>query len=378
MGEWIGTARMRYGHAFDSENLNEQSRQLYEDLKSSYERIARLERELSEQKENNDDEVRALTGHLMALEDALSSLETRIGPTIGMRTIFAREMLVKDEPEKAAALHVEEAVVACKPRRTLDKLTMSNEQGERFLPSVVEVKVGRTNNGGSVIDRGEREMLEGKSVWRREVSYDTVSAPIKEDAIFEVSVPLLFSGDRLVNEIVIHPFPNATVEVAEVMVETAGTWKVIPWEKPPQEPARAMGPIRLSFKETPVTAVRVRVVQEVRRDRGAKSSFVLGLEALEIKHTIHQNDEQYFLSKTSMSGAYGVSRIEPIFQHPVAERQYRTELYRERDGILLPIDPSTWHSMSEETLWVKVWLQQDASTGSSPILQAVRIHTTAG
>lgn len=190
-----------------------------------------------------------------------------------------------------------------------------------------------------------------------------------------MSLPLLFSGDRLVNEVVIHPFPNATVEVASVQVQTAGEWKSIEWSRSPQSPAVTRGPIRLSFKATPVTALRVQLVQETRRDRGSKSTFVLGLEALEVMHAVQQGEEQFFLASTSMSGTYGVSRIEPIFQHPVAARQYRTELYRERDGVLLPIEPTAWHSLSEGKLWVKVWLRPDVSTGVSPSLQAVRIHT---
>lgn len=375
MGEWIGESRMRYGHSFDSQLLNGELRQLYDELKDSYGRIASLEASLSDERDTHEHELRALSGQLKALEEAMTSLESRIGQTLGSRTVFVREATPKGDDPLEAMLHIEEGVVMCKPRRRIDKLTMSNETGDRFLPSIVSVKVGRTNNGGQVEDTGERKVLTGEGVWRRQVVYDTVSAPKREDAIYEVSLPLLFSGDRLVNEVVIHPFPNATVEVASVQVQTAGEWKSIEWSRPPQSPAATRGPIRLSFKATPATALRVQLVQETRRDRGSKSTFVLGLEALEVMHAVQQGEEQFFLASTSMSGTYGVSRIEPIFQHPVAARQYRTELYRERDGVLLPIEPTAWHSLSEGKLWVKVWLRPDVSTGVSPSLQAVRIHT---
>lgn len=374
MSEWIGESRMRYGHSFDSKLMNSELRQLYGQLKESYERVASLEQSLRDERDTHEHELRALTGQLIALEEAMSSLEARVGQTLGSRTIFASELSIEEDPLQAT-LHSEEGVVMCKPRRRIDKLTMSNETGDRFLPSIVGVKVGRTNNGGQVEDIGERKVLTGEGVWRRQVVYDTVSAPKQEDAIYEVSLPLLFSGDRLINEVVIHPFPNATVEVAMVQVQTAGEWRTIEWSNPPQSPQASRGPLRLAFKATPATALRVQLVQETRRDRGSKSTFVLGLEALEVMHAIQQGEEQYFLASTAMTGAYGVSRIEPIFQHPVAARQYRTELYRERDDVLLPIEPSAWHSLSEGKLWVKVWLRPDVSTGVSPSLQAVRIHT---
>lgn len=376
MAEWVGEARMRYGHSFDSELLNKTSRQLYEDLRAAYERIASLEADLVSEKEKNEDELRAISGQLIALEEAMTSLESRVGVTSGVRTLFARQMTKReDEEDNYALLYEEEGVATCKPRRKLDKLTMTNQVGERFLPSVVEVKIGRTNNGGSVSDEGQRKMLEGKGVWRRQVVYDTVNAPNQEDAIFEVPLPLLYSGDRLVNEVVIHPFPNATVEVSEVQINVAGAWQSIEWARPPQDPSGTKGPIRLSFKSRPATALRVRLIQKTRRERGSKSTFVLGLEALEVSHALHQSEEQVYLSRLEMTGTYGVSRIEPVFQHPVANKQFRTELYRERDGVLLPIDPSAWHSLGEEQLWVKVWLLPDASAGTSPMLQAVRVHT---
>ncbi|MBA4293741.1 hypothetical protein C0431_12335 [bacterium] len=353
--------------------LNSESRQLYDELKSTYERIAILERDLINERQNHEHETRALTGQLIALEEAMSSLEVMVGATHGVHTLFAHDM--KDDAEGKAAILHEEGVVSCKPRRRLDKLTMSNQLGDRFLPSAVNVKAGRTNNGGEISDSGMRDMITGSSIWRRTVTYDTVSAPKVEDAILEVNLPLLFSGDRLINQIKIHPFPSASVEVAGVQVLVGGTWKDLKWSLPPQSPGKSKGPLLLHFPAVAAESVRVRVVQEVRQDRGTKSTFTLGLETLEVSHVIHYDEEQCFLGEVELQGAYGVQRIEPIFQHDTQARQFRTELYRERDGVLLPIDMAAWHTLTEQSLWVKVWLRPDTGTGVSPALQAVRIHT---
>ncbi|MGF0347765.1 hypothetical protein ACQR3P_29415 [Rhodococcus sp. IEGM1300] len=386
MGDWIGENRLRYGHAFDSELLNKESRALYEELKSAYTRIAGLEKEIKESSERHEDEVRAMSAHIEAIESAMHSLEESLdttGSSVGRVTLYAGDMrtVFPDAGQEAteggmkANLNHEESVVTCVPRRRLNKLVMVAQDGELILPEKVEVKVGRTNNGGDVRDTGERKVLESKTPWRREVIYDTVSAPVREDAIFEVSLPLLFSGDRRVNEVTVHPFPAGSTEVAGVQALVAGTWQDIAWNKKPQEPAMTKGPLRLEFKDVPAEAIRVRVVQETRKVRGSKTSFVLGLDKLEVAQNVRQEEEQYVLAKATMRGVYGVTRIEPLFQHPIAARQFRAELYRERDGILLPIEESTWHTLSEEILWVKVWLRPDASTGISPTLQAVRLHT---
>lgn len=374
----------KFGHAFNSEKMNEESRKMYEDLKEAYERIEQMEADHEKVREGYASELSQMDAYIKGLDRHVNMLEALVasnGQMIRRGILYAPDMQTTypdkgqdaSETDARGVVYAEEFAAGVKPIRKSSKLTMRSQDGRDVAPEAVGVRIARTNNGGEVRDEGTREVLDGTGIWKRIVSYDSSVSPLEEDAIYEVDIPMLTSGNRDINEIIVegHPFRGVTIE--SVQVEVYEKWEEIAIKKREYESDRAMGAVRLRFPDVPASRVRIHLRQSQAKRRGTKTLFEIGLKRIEVNRNSYDEEPQVLLGRLVIPGAKGVQSIEVRFENEVARHQYRTELCRKVSGILIPIDASRWQSLTDQELWVRTELQYDANRRVAPMIQQIEV-----
>lgn len=374
----------QFGHAFNSEELNEMSRRLYIDLKESYERIKELEEANAKMREGYASELSQMDTYIRGIERHVSMLEALVasnGQRIRKGVIYGADMQsvfpdpAQDGAEQIArgVVYEEESTAGLKPIRKSSKLTMRSDLGEAVAPEAVGVRIARTNNGGEVRDEGLRDVLDGKGVWRRTVSYEASVAPVEEDVFYEVDVPMLTSGNRDINEIIIEGHPFRGVTIVDVQAEVYEKWESIPMVKRDYESDRTMGAVRLRFPDIPASRVRIHLKQAQVKRRGSKAIFEIGLRRIEVNRNSYDEETQVLLGRVVIPGAKGVQGIDVRFENEVGRHQYTTELCRNVSGVLIPIDVSRWQSLTDKELWVRTEVQYDANRRVAPMIQRIDV-----
>lgn len=374
----------KFGHAFRSEDLNNSSRDLYQDLKEAYLHIEEVEKESQIMKDSHTADLAQMQAHIASLNRYVEQLENMVassGQTMRRALLNGVDMITsypdagQDGSDKQArgTVYHEEAVSGLTPIRKSSKLTMRTQEGVEVAPDAVGVRVARTNNGGEVRDEGSRSVLDGTGIWRRVVSYDASVSPLFEDAIYEVDVPMLTGGNREVNEIVVEGYPFRGVRVTDVLLEVYGKWESVPIKRRTYESDSAMGAMRLRFPDQPATRVRIHLRQERVQRRGTKALFEIGLKRLEVNRLSYDDEVQVMLGKISIPGSKGIQSIEGRFENEVSKHQYTFELCRMVSGILIPIDASQWQSLTDKELWIRTALQYDANRRVAPMLQHIEV-----
>src|SRR5699024_7540851 len=189
----------------------------------------------------------------------------------------------------------------------ISKTYLLDKNNDSVLPDTLKVTTTRTNTGGTIIENDIMNAFSNDPnlLWRREVIYDSGSAPDSEDVLIEIELPLTIMNDLNLNTISIDPHPEKGIEITSVDVEYNNTWQRIDGFNQPE-----LGIEHLQnhtekkkwiFAQKPVSKVRIGLKQSQSLRYGTKQIFTLGAQDISIYLNNYQEAEAFVLTSIDMS-----------------------------------------------------------------------------
>ncbi|SFJ65692.1 hypothetical protein SAMN02799624_05411 [Paenibacillus sp. UNC496MF] len=267
--------------------------------------------------------------------------------------------------------------------------TVNEKTGEVVIPSELELKVGRTNTKGTVVDNNLLNCFNGdnESYWQRTVTYNFADCPDQEDVIIELTLPSHLVNNLNINEITIHPHPERGVQIKNVEIQYQNAWQQIDGFL--QQDLAAISSYEYSprkrwvFSSVPVQKIRVTLVQKNPLDINGKKVFILGAQEIGVFLSLFEPGGGIILTPFEMDGLYNIESVEHVFlnrtafgidlDHDLEGRVLEYDILKEMDdGMLTPIRNTEWSGQSAVRLWVRTKLIP--YNGVNPCLHAVKIN----
>ncbi|MBR2245616.1 hypothetical protein [Oceanobacillus profundus] len=259
-----------------------------------------------------------------------------------------------------------------------------------IVPDSLEVEVTSQTNG-DVEENNIMNAFNGDkhSYWRREVSYDPLSAPQKESVTIEVNIPSNLVNNLNINTININPHPERGVEITNVEMHYNNAWATIDgFRQDELSDTRQLSPKRKwYFASRPVQRIRITLTQHYPLQVGEKKVFVIGAQDIGIHLSSFDTNGGFVLVPVNMAdvGMYSIDSVEPIFLNERALSYskvlddlegniYDFSILKEQNGYLQAIGESEWTNQISKQLWVKIHLYPDPNNGVNPCLHALRLH----
>lgn len=394
------TGGARFRGPTSSHEYNQNESQKYLELMELYKVSHEIQTRLQAAHETVVQENASLHQYVQLLEDRLATIEaqlTHLGDSVFLngrfsRTSFVSQMLVEK------GIHDEAYRLVTLPKiQEIPKTHVVTETGDYFLPSELNIQVGRRHDKGYIEENEWTNALNGDptTCWRRTVTYDSPQDVPEngEEVVVEIELPLKLVNNLQVNTLVIDPYPERGVSVQNIELHYHNGWQTIPGFH--QETVHAVDPLRYSprqkwyFPHVPVQKIRITLVQPHSIQQEGKTIFTLGLQSLGVSLTLFEPSGADVWIPFDMEGVYHLDDVELLFlnrasfsyastmNHLLEGNIYTYDLYKEElDGSKTPIASGDWNSQFAKRLWVNVKLFPDPHNGVNPCLHAARLHYT--
>ncbi|WP_067923593.1 hypothetical protein [Alicyclobacillus shizuokensis] len=403
-----GGARFRGPTSSHEYNQNEDDK--YLELVELYQQSNKNLQDLQEAHRIVVAENAALQAYIQMLTDRIGTLEQKITdmqgalpyPPTFFQTSFVQQMathypnISQDNSDSTlrADMDTEYRYATLPMIAQIPKTYVKNDlTGEIIVPDELQVSLGRSNSGGTVVDTNVYEAFNGSddTFWERVVTYDFSSCPDQEDVIMEITLPSHLVNNLNINTIVINPHPERGVQVANVEYLYEDAWQQIPGFQ--QNDLATISTALYSprkkwyFPQVPVQKIRITLVQKTPIDLGGKKAFILGAQEIGVYLTLFEQGGGMVLTPFEMTGLYNIESVEHVFLNRGAfsfdqklDNQLEGNIFdyeilkEEIDGTLTPLSGREWSGQFAQRLWVRTMLYPDPYNGVNPCLTAVRLN----
>jgi hypothetical protein len=406
-----GGARFRGPTSSQEYNQNEDAK--YLELLELYKESSKTKLELKEAHQAVLFENAALHNYVEMLEDRMTTLEEKLsslGTSTFMNGRFFKTSFVQDMSTTYPNASQDQQVSL--PRGQIDlsyrfvttpkihqipKTHAIDNNGAVVIPSELNIKVGRSNTKGVVVENDILNAFDGDSLsfWRRSVTYESPAdiPAAGEDVIVEIELPARLVNNLNINTFVLNPHPERGVEIKNIEAHYNSGWQTIKGFKQSEITSisgEGHSPRRKwFFPNIPVQKIRITLVQHHPMTVDGKTVFTLGAQEIGVYLSMFEPSGGMVLTPFEMDGLYNIEHVEHVFlnrnafsypenmDHMLEENIFEYELYAEEpDNTLRPIQNTDWRSQSALRIWVKTHLYPDPNNGVNPCLHALRLHYT--
>lgn len=225
----------------DSNELNVIQQQAFNDILDLFNKANTLQKDLYEMNTATNIESRCYSKRLEETLIRLSEIEELYQNSLiesndfKQITKYAINATVDETSPYAAVIDVNTNDIVCNIVSSVSKTRIYDETyDETLVPPSLKIYIGpdsfNTDNAHilSIEDSDIKNALDGNisSVWFRKVTTDTTVESIENEVVIGLPEDIITS--RLVNQIILSPYPSGYSDVIDIQYKTNGAWQTVP------------------------------------------------------------------------------------------------------------------------------------------------------
>lgn len=225
----------------DSHQLNETQEQVFNDILDLYNKANTLQKDMYEINMAANIESKCYSKRLEETLLRLAQIEEQFTNSLTSNidfkynTCYPIDALIDSLSNFAAVVDANTNDIVCNVASSVSKTRMYDETyDESIVPPSLKLYIGpdsfNTENSHilSIEDSEIQNALDGNisSVWFRKVITDTTIDSIENEVVIGLPEDIITS--RLVNQIILYPYPAGYEDILDVQYKTNGAWQTIP------------------------------------------------------------------------------------------------------------------------------------------------------
>lgn len=347
----------------DSHKLNEMQEQVFNDILDLFNKANALQKEICEMSIVTNIESACCTKRLSETLAKLSLLEEQYKNLLLAQddfrtvTVYALNAIVDDLSPYSAIVDKDTNDIIASIASSVSKTRLYDETyGESLIPPSLKLFIGpdyfSPDNEHILLieDSDPKNALDGDlgTIWFRRITTDTTLESVENEVI--IGLPEDIVTSRLVNQIILAPYPSGYVDILSVEYRTNGAWQTIPGleyhscyseeeyedtfgNKSTRGVIKDCPKIKLNFKPIQTNQIRIKLRQrnfeyDAQNDRRI---WYLGIRNLDVNYNRYTRDH---------------SEFDMVFEFPETDNNikvYGTEVYCNND-----IDKSVLENIYKE------------------------------
>jgi hypothetical protein len=237
----IQSHEFKYRGMSSSEELNELERQAFSDILDLFNKANILQKDMYEMNMAANIEANCYAKRLEETQTKLAQLEEQYNNLIAgsgdykYLTRYAFDAIAESNSPYTAIIDKNTADITAAIVNSVSNTRIYDETyDETIVPPSLKVYIGpdsfNTDNEHilSIEDSNVNNAFDGNlgSTWFRKVITDTTVESIENEVIIGLPEDIITS--RLVNQIIVYPYPSGYVDVMAVQYKTNGSWQNVP------------------------------------------------------------------------------------------------------------------------------------------------------
>jgi hypothetical protein len=356
-----------YREVAESKKLNDVHEATLNDILNLYNVSNELEKMINESNElsNIQSYFNGIT--INELEDKIRVLEASFSSgSLLTKNVYIKDFTTEILSDNKAAIDVDTLDCTLTPLKTISRINLYNEYLNKTIvyKDIISKTTTTKNNTLEPLqytDFGQVENIFDDSVntyWFRKVVTDNTTDYVT--TVIEFAMPEEILTSRLVNEVIINPFPVNNIEITNIEYSGNGSWKTIPgFYQHPRTIKNDIGTIyympkakntKFNFLEENMTSIRITLKQSNYIQDGSNRVFYQGLNNIKVNYNIYDTKEYEFAINTTLNTNSKINTIELIFNNK--------ELLHSSDSYTYEVYYESYH-VGETIIYTKLNSLQD-------------------
>jgi len=397
---------VRYRGKTSSEEYNQMTEDLYYDLSNIFTETNKNSKYATELVEQLTLENNILSNQIDELESKLENVKNLLVEIQKRNNQFNKSVFVGDFIEDKEQNNVNKAFIDKEHRVTTLPISgkgiskthiYDSFKEEVFIPDELKIYFDKeVNSYPDAEENDPKNAFDGQdeSVWIRQIRYPEDEPRSEEELTMYVKLPENIINNRLMNTIVVHPFPINGLDILSIEYSkdvtndmSKANWQMIPgWprdEKQDLTTVNDSGPVKFCFEDIKASWIKVKLRQKNSIVKGNMKIFNIGLKQFDIKYNNYTSEKASFIVPVDLTAPesvlYTVKDIQAVIDNQsTISKDYRPLTYEiygvnqfgelEYIGDNLPIK-----NIKFERIQIKATIHADKNKESTPAVSAFKV-----